>query len=223
MMRNSKFRVVMSGAGVSTGHLSDYASRAAGSIIRKAETSGNRRDLPPTMNHRVVASLFKSGKLDYLLDQNHDNLFLKAGVDYSKVCAIHGSWGDRWNRVLMMDDKLRPDLLEMMMMWSEKADFCFAIGTSLAGMTADVVAEQVARRHKDGPSAGEPSQDRGQGLCILTIQETRMDRAAALKIYARIEDVMEKLQTKLKLKVDTKTYDLPHFTPPKRVVPVAKK
>lgn len=214
MMKASSHPIAYCGAGISTQVLHDYASRATGSVVRKSEASGNRKLLPPTYNHRVLAALFKAGYLHNLLDQNHDCFSLKAGIPLEKCNFIHGHWFDSRNPVLMMDDKLRPDLLEQMMQWSATADFVFAIGTSLAGMTADVVAEQCAKRFIT-------ENNKGQGLAILTIQETRLDSQCALKIYARIEDVMSMLEKKLKLKLESQVYDMPKFPPPKKII-VAK-
>jgi NAD-dependent SIR2 family protein deacetylase len=218
MMKNAKEAVCYTGAGISHTAIPDYASRANGSIVKKAESSGNRKLLPPTYSHRVLAALFKKGLLKYHLDQNHDCFGLKAGIPLENCCFIHGHWFDTKNGVLMMDDKLRPDLLEQMLSWSQTADLCFVIGSSLSGMTADTVAEETAKRFQQQP------QTQQQGTVILTLQETRLDNIASLKIYAKIEDVMQMLEKKLKLKIDSQTYPIPVFPPPvKKIVASTKK
>ena len=53
--------------------------------------------------------------MKHWLQQNHDRLAQKAGFPQAQLNEIHGAWGDRKNRVLMMDEQLRPDMIEWML------------------------------------------------------------------------------------------------------------
>ena len=194
--------VLYTGAGLSTAAgVPDYASKARGSVVTTSDNM-NRLQIPPTYSHRVLASLERSGYIHGWLQQNHDGLAQKAGFPMRKLNEIHGSWFDRNNPVVMMDGTLRKDLMDRMVQWTKEADLCIAMGTSLCGMTADCVAESSAARM-------------GPGLVIINLQETPMDQDAALRIFARCDDVWRMVAKKMKLKIDTQTYSA-YATPVRR-------
>lgn len=71
----------------------------------------------------------------------------------TRMQPSHRNPTDRKNRVLMMDDDLRPDLLERAESWADKADLCIAMGTSLCG---SMVLQPPSRL------------DRSSRACLLT-------------------------------------------------------
>jgi len=175
--------VVYTGAGISTAAgVPDYASRASQSRaphMRSGLSSSNRLLLMPTFCHKAVAALEQKGLVQHWLQQNHDRLAQKAGFPQAKLNEIHGAWGDVKNSVLMMDDRLRPDLLDWLEAWCHRATLVLAIGTSLCGMTSDCVATAVA--------------DRADGLVIVNLQRTRLDEESCLRIWGLADDVMKLL------------------------------
>jgi hypothetical protein len=156
LLRQSSAVCVYTGAGISTASgIGDYASKASGSIAphrneAKTKANGSRLEARPTQGHHVLAALEAKGLLHHWVQQNHDRLAQKAGFPQEKLNEIHGAWGDNKNSVKMMDDALRPDLLEWLRIWEAKADMCIAIGTSLCGMNADQVAAGCALRNCNG-------------------------------------------------------------------------
>jgi NAD-dependent SIR2 family protein deacetylase len=173
---------------------------------------------------QVLAALGRKGLAQYWLQQNHDRLAQKAGWPQERLNEIHGAWGDDKNSglqscyshkqpshyitihhntsgsvnlfiVVMMGGQLRADLLSWMMEWTAEADLCIAMGTSLCGMTSDVVADQTALRHSAG---------RGLGLVIINLQATAYDDRASLRIWGLLDDVLLLLANELRVKVPDK-------------------
>lgn len=109
-----------------------------------------------------------------------------------------------------MSGSLRDDLFSWLCEWEEKADFCLVVGTSLAGMNADRIAVQTAKRC----SSHLPNQ---YGIAIINLQRTPYDSSSSLRIYAKIDDVMELLLKELDVAMpsgeDHKIYQLPELKP----------
>lgn len=212
MLRASKATAVYAGAGLSVASgIGDYASKAKGSVVRgHLNASLNRREAQPTHAHRVLASLHRKKLVHYFVNQNHDGLAQKAGFPLSKLNEIHGSWFSSKNRVKMMDDKLDQDLLHDLLVFSAKADVTVAMGTSLCGMTSDEIAEGPAWRAKAKATAGEPA-SAALGLVIINLQQTAMDSQASLRIFGTCDEVMEMVRRRLRLRVDKRTLDQPHW------------
>ena len=90
-----------------------------------------------------------------------------------------------------MTGTLRPDLVAEMSDWEEKVDCCLALGTTMCGMNADrvfVVPSEMGRRaHKEGRWGEEGGR---LGGVIVNLQQTQYDHLAAVRIFAKIDDVM---------------------------------
>ena len=135
-IKQASNQVIYAGAGMSTAAgINDVASST-----RKVE-SGNRLLMQPTVAHHIVTAMYHKGYIKHVCHQNHDGLCQKAGLPMSALNEIHGSWFDKHNIVKMMDDKLNPKNLAMLHEWEAKSDIVIAVGTSLAGMNADQIAE----------------------------------------------------------------------------------
>jgi len=110
------------------------------------------------------------------------------------VNEIHGSWFDGRNPVVKMHGTLRDDLCERMEQWSQRADLVLAAGTSLSGLYADAVPEGALERRKRG---------QGMGLVVVGLQKTRLTPGATMHIYARLDDAMGRLASRLGLSLPT--------------------
>ena len=203
MLQQAKACVIYTGAGISTSAgIGDYASKARGTRAGKVRTGMNRKMAEPTLSHRVLTALHKKGCVHEWVNQNHDGLAQKAGFPLSCLNEIHGSWFDSRNRVLMMDDALRPDLLRRLVAWEAKADLCLAMGTSLCGMTADCVATTVgeaAQRAGAGTQLGVDGVP--LGLVIINLQQTKQDAKASLRMFATTDTVMAMVRKRMRLRL----------------------
>eukprot|EP01063_Lacrimia_lanifica_P022112 TRINITY_DN29805_c0_g1_i1.p1 TRINITY_DN29805_c0_g1~~TRINITY_DN29805_c0_g1_i1.p1 ORF type:complete len:397 (+),score=109.93 TRINITY_DN29805_c0_g1_i1:51-1241(+) len=193
MIRAAKNCVAYTGAGISTAAgIDDYATKAGGASV----TAANRpqvkdwKNARPTYAHHVMAAMHKAGYLKHWIQQNHDSLPQKAGFPQHALNEIHGSLHDPANPVVPYYGELRDDLFQWMQRWEYRGDLCLAVGTSLSGMNADRVAHTAISRHGAGKS---------QGLVIINLQGTEFDKDCALRIFAKVDDVMQLLAEELVL------------------------
>ncbi|UJR33568.1 hypothetical protein I4U23_021006 [Adineta vaga] len=192
LIEKSQEFVVYTGAGISTSSgIGDYASKASNSIVMR-ETSVNRLKAIPTLTHHVLVALEKKNRLKHWIQQNHDGLAQRAGFPQEKLNEIHGSWFDKKNPVVLMEDTLRPDLHKWMLEWSERSDLVLVMGSSMCGMEADVIATRVAEREGT------------LGLIIINLQKTPHDHLAKIRIFASCDKAMELLAKKMKLRIPKK-------------------
>lgn len=193
--RSGRDTVIYTGAGLSTASgIGDYASKASGSVAphKKRSSAGSRLDLSPTLAHHALAAMEERGLIGNWVQQNHDRLAQKAGFPQARLNEIHGAWGDMKNQVKMMDDNLRPDLIQWLQAWAERANLCVALGTSLCGMNADRVPRAAA---------GRCAQGSGEGLVIIGLQKTVYDDSASLRIWGLCDDVMRLVAKELGCKL----------------------
>ena len=189
LIRQSKQFVAYTGAGISTSSgIGDYASKAPNSIVMR-ETSVNRLKAQPTLTHHVLVALEKKNLLRHWVQQNHDGLAQRAGYPQEKLNEIHGSWFDKKNPVVLMEDKLKPELHQWMLEWAERSDLVLAMGSSMCGMAADSVATRVAGR------------DGTLGLIIINLQRTPHDHLATIRIFAPCDKAMALLAKKMNLRI----------------------
>ena len=78
---------------------------------------GNYRAARPTKAHYVITELIKKDHVKHWLQQNHDGLAQKSGCPMSKVNEIHGSWYDKSNPVVKMNQSLKTENYEQMELW----------------------------------------------------------------------------------------------------------
>ena len=186
--------LVYTGAGISTSAgIQDYASKASGSTVQPAArrlTHDFIQSLQPTVAHRILTEMEKQGLIWGWLQQNHDGLAQKAGFPTMKVNEIHGSWLDSvHNPIIAMSGTLRDDLVEWMFEMEKQCDFVFACGTSFSGLNADRCADTCASRHM--------KKGRGQGIAVVSVQNTTKDDVCALRVYSKIDHFMMILARKL--------------------------
>ena len=95
LVRKSKKAVAYTGAGISTASgISDYASKSDSSLAKTRPALRSHYDAQPTLAHRCLVSMFRAGKLQHWIQQNHDGLPQKAGMPQEHINEIHGSWYD---------------------------------------------------------------------------------------------------------------------------------
>ncbi len=61
----------------------------------------------------------------------------------------------------------------------------------------------------------------GAGVVIASLQRTQADGRAALRFYGRLETMLSEVQLRMKLRLDTKTYEPPLIPEPRRSAPAA--
>ena len=191
LVRRSRDMLAFTGAGISTAAgIDDYASKAKTSSVTAAgkPVVKDWKDAQPTLAHRVLAALHAAGHLKHWIQQNHDSLPQKAGYPQHALNEIHGSLHDPANPIVPYEGSLRDDLYAWMQEWEARQDLCLALGTSLSGFNVDRVAESASDAFAQG---------RGLGLVIVNLQATPYDAGSALRIWARIDDVMSLLAAEL--------------------------
>eukprot|EP00927_Polykrikos_kofoidii_P029004 TRINITY_DN25152_c0_g3_i1.p1 TRINITY_DN25152_c0_g3~~TRINITY_DN25152_c0_g3_i1.p1 ORF type:complete len:437 (-),score=74.65 TRINITY_DN25152_c0_g3_i1:477-1787(-) len=195
LVKRSDAMVAYTGAGISTAAgIDDYATRAKDESVTAEGRPEVKdwKDARPTRAHFAMVELYKASMLKYWIQQNHDSLPQKAGFPQHALNEIHGSLHDPSNPVVPYEGSLRDDLFEWMHHWQDKADLCLALGTSLSGFNADSVPAAAAKRFAGGC---------GQGLVIVNLQNTPYDAQCSLRIYAKIDTVLEMLVSQLGLEL----------------------
>jgi NAD-dependent SIR2 family protein deacetylase len=191
LLRKAKACCAYTGAGISTAAgIDDYATKAKDQSVT-AEDRPVVKDWKmarPTKAHYVMTALHEKGFLHHWVQQNHDSLPQKAGYPQHALNEIHGSLHDPGNPVVPYEGVLRDDLYDWLQEWEAKNDLCLAMGTSLSGFNADRIPERAARRFRKGL---------GQGLVIINLQQTPMDEVCSLRLFAKIDTVMEMLAEEL--------------------------
>jgi len=158
----------------------DYASK------KKVQENGNRLQMQPTVQYHVCNSMYEKKYIKQFITQNHDGLAQKAGLPWSIVNEIHGGWFDKKNGVKMMDDALDKKALQRFEEWREKSDLVVVVGTSLAGMNADRIAQEGALNPN-------------KKLVIINLQENTMTPHSQLNIFADISKVFTLLAKDLNI------------------------
>jgi len=119
-------------------------------------------------------------------------VLLGAGIPQQHINEIHGAWFDPSNPVVPMEGSLRDDLCNWLMREEKLADLCLALGTSLCGMNADRMVTTPARK------AARPGSS-CLGSVIVSVQQTVHDSTCSLRIFAKLDNVMELLMTEMGL------------------------
>jgi NAD-dependent SIR2 family protein deacetylase/transcription initiation factor IIF auxiliary subunit len=208
LLRVSEHCVAYTGAGISTASgINDYASQSKDSLATGKKDTNRPKTTglcaQPTFAHRVMVALHKGGMLKHWVQQNHDGLPQKAGYPQQALNEIHGGWFDPSNPVVPMDGTLRGDLFQWMQEEEQAADLVIAMGTSLCGMNSDRMVKTPAKKFIN--------KSLGLGSVIIGFQRTALDDVAALRIFARIDEVMLLLALEMNLPVSFAPYfpDIP--------------
>lgn len=193
LLRESNSTLCYSGAGLSTSAgIDDYATKSGKKSkihVGRAHKGRNNKTALPSIGHRIFCALANNGFIHNWIQQNHDGLPQKAGFPQHRINEIHGAWFDPSNPVVPMSGSLRDDLYAWMEKMSNEADLTIAVGTSLSGMNADQVFEEVCQRYIDSAD--------GLGGVIIGLQKTQHDAISSLRIYSRIDVVMSLLMREM--------------------------
>ena len=185
--RKAQSLTVFSGAGISTASgIDDYASKAKANSVTAAgkPVVKDWKLARPTRAHRVLAAMHEANIVKHWVQQNHDSLPQKAGFPQHKLNEIHGSLHDPANPIVPYEGSLRDDLFEWLQEWQERTDAVLALGTSLSGFNVDSLADAAAKKH---------------GLVLVNLQRTTYDQGCSLRIFAKIDDVLERLASELNI------------------------
>jgi len=206
LIRSSKDCILYTGAGLSTAAgIGDYATLDGhGQRVKPENRFLSPMRAKPTYAHIALTEMCRRTMVKHWIQQNHDGLPQRAGAPQSIVNEIHGAWHDPSNPVVPMSGELRGDLFEQMLLWIERADLTISLGTSMCGMNSDRVFTTVAERAKSNFKKGTIRHTTSGnaaplGGVIVGIQCTQHDDLAALRIFARIDRVMELLAVELEL------------------------
>jgi NAD-dependent SIR2 family protein deacetylase len=208
LLRTSHATLAFTGAGISTAAgIDDYATKAKEESLTAAgrPVVKDWKNARPTGTHRVLAAMERADLLHHWLQQNHDSLPQKAGFPQSKLNEIHGSLHDIANSIVPYEGTLRSDLFQWMHEWTDRAQLCLALGTSMSGFNCDSVPVAIGKRFLE--------HQEGLGLVIVNLQQTNKDKHAALRIFAKTDDVFAMLAGELGIAEDVASpewiYELP--------------
>lgn len=184
----SRRTIAYTGAGLSVA--AGIGMAAVGSQGGAGTGMGVAKHGEPTLAHCVMAELNRQHLLQGWVQQNHDGLPQKAGYRQEDINEIHGSWFDPSNPVVKYTGSLRGDLFDNMEEQAQTADLVLVLGTSLTGLNADQCVTETAMRSNEGAALGS---------VIISPQKTAQDGNAALRIFAKADDVMQALAKELGL------------------------
>ena len=183
----SKKTVVYSGAGIST---SSGVHQTAWGKTGRSKSLGYQTDAEPNLTHFALTALVKHNLVHEWIQLNYDGLSQKAGCPQAIINEVHGSWYDPSNPVVKPKGTIREDLFERMLSEADSSDLTLVLGTSLRGTSCDIVAQGPAERSLTGGALG---------TVIISIQQTKMDGGATLRIFSDIERAMKMLLKSLEL------------------------
>ena len=212
-MFEAQHLVVFTGAGISTeSGLPDFRgpdgiwTRQAKGLPTKARPFDSAE---PNMGHTAIVELQKFGKLDFLISQNVDNLHLRSGIKPDLLAELHGNITKlRCNRCEGEVDNF-PDLVTCPFCGGKLASSVVDFGQSLPrkaivdsyqhSETCDlfivVGSSLVVTPAADMPQVALQS---GSRLVIINQGETPFDRAAHLRFWEGIGEVLPPAVAQLK-------------------------
>mmetsp|Transcript_38994 Transcript_38994/g.50424 ORF Transcript_38994/g.50424 Transcript_38994/m.50424 type:complete len:630 (-) Transcript_38994:69-1958(-) len=213
ILLKAKKTVIYAGAGLSTASgIGDYATQTgkSGVLAQSGHKGANISPfcVKPNFGHHCITALSKKGLIHKFVQQNHDGLPQKAGMNQGLINEIHGGWFDPSNPVVAMSGGLRSDLFEDLLNLEKETDFVIAVGSSLCGMNADRLVKssaQRARLYRNSTNKKKTSTNADEnsgaeyGSVIISLQKTVHDHNSSLRIFALIDDVFKLLAEELNL------------------------
>jgi hypothetical protein len=202
LIRRSSNCLIYSGAGISTSSgINDYASQRGSAALENQERPKLRSpyEARPTLAHHGLVAMYQADLIRYWIQQNHDGLPQKAGLPQQALNEIHGAWYDPSNPVVAMSGNLRGDLFQAMLEWEERTDLTLAMGTTMCGMNSDRVFVTVAQRGKKAHQKHQSRTGGAIGGVIINLQQTQHDSISCLRIFSKLDQLMEMLVQELHL------------------------
>ncbi|XP_067331255.1 NAD-dependent protein deacetylase sirtuin-6 isoform X2 [Channa argus] len=214
LIKESKFLVVHSGAGISTSAgIPDFRGpKGVWTLEEKGESphfDTTFEDARPSLTHMALVGLQRAGYLKYLISQNVDGLHVRSGFPRQYVrdkvigvmglkptgryCDVVRSRGLRACRgklistILDWEDALPNRDLNKADDASRQADLALTLGTSM----------QIK------PSGDLPllTKRKGGKVVIVNLQSTKHDKHAYLRIHGYVDEVMKQLMELLGLDI----------------------
>jgi len=229
-VRGSNHFVCYTGAGISTASgISDFRGPEGVWTLKakgiKPKPSISKSEAKPTLTDMSLVALMNNNLLKFLVSQNCDGLHLKSGILPSQISELHGNTnveacagcGTVYYRsfpVRSLQNKQRltgkrcekcniplryttvafgqsmPDLcIHQASVHSKKADLSLCLGTSMRVQPAC-----------DLPVAGK-KKNKNHKLVIANLQKTPYDDDCAIRIFAKVDQVMELLMKLLNIPI----------------------
>jgi len=181
----------------------------------------------PTQTHMSLVALEKAGRLERLVSQNCDGLHRRSGFPKTELSELHGNSnlercqrcsteylrdfravashektvynhrtgrkcvlckGDLHDTLVHFGEDLPAKPMDLAREHAAKADLCLALGSSLTVTPANEIPEIVGQR-------------KGSKLVICNLQPTPLDDAASLRIWAKTDELMDKVMAHLQLPI----------------------
>jgi len=228
-IKESKHFIVFTGAGISTSAgIPDFRGpEGVWTLKAKGQTPkpSNKGKAVPTMTHMALVSLMNSNHLNFLVSQNCDGLHVKSGISPSKISELHGNTnveacagcGKLFYRnfpvrtcsnsklltgrrcdgcsiplrytTVAFGQSMPDQCFYQAKSHSKQADLTLCLGTSMRVMPACEL-----------PVAGKKN-GRAHNLVIVNLQITPYDDQCSLRIFAKVDVVMELLMKFLDLPI----------------------
>jgi len=231
MIKASNHMICFTGAGISTSAgIPDFRG-PKGKWTREAKGLKPIRGVStisayPTKTHMALVQLARKNKLKWLISQNCDGLHIRSGFPQDQISELHGNGnveicetcGQRYfrdmhcnrtkrgrdhftgrycvrnncegrllNSTIDFGQNLPETPLHNAFYHSEKADLCIALGSSLTVTPAASCPETVA--------------DNNGNLVIINLQKTPLTEKAAFQIFAKTDEVMERVMQQLNCEI----------------------
>jgi len=229
LIRQSKHFIIFTGAGVSTSAgIPDFRGPDG---VWTLSAQGRQRTGPttstlqaiPTPTHMSILKLLRSGNSKYLVSQNTDGLHRKSGVPPNQIGELHGNsnleicekCGKQYLRdfhcrgggggirdhftgrycncggklndsIINFSEPLPQSVIRKAFEEAQKADLCLVLGSSLTVTPAANIPETVGKNGK---------------LVICNLQATPLDNLAAVRVFARTDDLMQAIMRHLGLAI----------------------
>ena len=211
-IKNSKYLVVFTGAGISTeSGLPDYrgiwSSETNKDTLYKA-LSVNWKKVKPNDIHFALVKLQELNILKFLISQNMDNLHLTSGIRDNLIAELHGNltlarcqqcgkkYAKTWDRpnkcfcgghitsfIIKFGDDLPKEELDLSLNHTKLADVFLMVGSSLMTQPAGSLPK-IAKRNK-------------AKLIFINRGETALDRLADLRFNENASRVLNEIIKKI--------------------------
>jgi len=181
----------------------------------------------PTLTHMSIKKLLDDlPNVKFLISQNTDGLHIKSGVNPTMIAELHGNTNKelckKCGRLYYRDFRTREASRAHSHKTSRKCDNPLCRGQlydSIINFNENLPEKELttATEHSDDsdlmiclgsslrvtPAADMPSEvaERGGDLVIVNLQTTPLDKFATVRIYAKTDDVMDRLMKELNLEI----------------------
>ncbi len=196
---------------------------------KKTDTKQLMQKTFPTITHLALASLMQRNYLKFIISQNVDSLHIKSGIPNDKIIELHGNTNletcikckKKYYRdykvrnnsnvhdhktgrkcfecksylidsIINFNENLKEENIDRAWDEAQKSDLMLCLGSSL----------------RITPAADLPYETLKNGgkIVIVNLQKTPLNVDASLCIYAKIEDVIERLMVIMNIEVPLWTF-----------------